>query len=88
MSTPCKKCGAPIIFRRHLRTKKLCPIDDRPSPEGTLRLASDGEHYVISQADIASLEPRGVLSGGYTNHWTTCTATRRPGRLRMVPMEG
>jgi hypothetical protein len=66
MSEYCE-CGAPFIYRTHVRTGKSAPIEPVPSPRGNIRLLPEGRYEVLSPAARAqTTEPL------YLNHYACC----------------
>lgn len=64
-SERCRSCGAPVIWRKHVRTGRPMPIDWEPSPKGNL---------VLLGADSYGLVASGLEGspGCHLSHFATC----------------
>lgn len=49
----CQSCGTPILWRRHVTTRKVSPINASPAElgKGNIQLLPNDEEYVIVPAD-------------------------------------
>lgn len=67
--TPCRSCGAPVIWARHQLTGREMPIDAEPVTGGTITIEPDmfgAPSYWIA----AGTPPPGAER--HTSHFATC----------------
>lgn len=69
---PCGSCGALVRWYQHVRTRRLAPIDAKPTPDGNVHINDDGTYMVDRHFDTP---PR------YTFHFATCPNAARHRRL-------
>ena len=64
----CNSCGAPVRWVVMTRSKKRCPLDAEPHPEGTFVVYLDGrQHYARPEEPL--LDATGPR---YRSHFSTC----------------
>lgn len=64
----CRSCGAEVVWRKHLSTGNLAPINAEPDPTGNVILVGDAEYYVLRRSDPTP--PADIER--YTAHHSTC----------------
>jgi hypothetical protein len=70
----CRSCHAEITWAVTTAGKRM-PLDNRPTPDGTVVIDPDGRARVLARADLQFARLR------FTPHWATCPnadAHRRP----------
>jgi hypothetical protein len=68
MASPCRSCGAAVLWRPHVTTGKLAPIDADPHPEGNIALYADGYAVVGKDVDLGADNP----APRHRSHYATC----------------
>jgi hypothetical protein len=64
--SPCKSCGAPVLWAK-MPSGKIMPLDLEPCPEGNVRLYPGGKAVVLRAAEVAMAAPP-----LYRSHFATC----------------
>lgn len=65
-SQPCEACQAPILWRRHVGTGKVAPLDAVATPTGNLALVAPDGYLVLGDDDQPADGNR------YVSHFTVC----------------
>lgn len=68
-TTPCRACGAPMIWTVTAINGKAIPLDAEPVPEGNI--------VIIDGRAVVTTEPAAVGELRYVSHFATCPEAKR-----------
>lgn len=67
--TECEKCRAELMMVRHVKTRKLAPIEVQPSDDGNILVSGD-TYEILAKEHRARARAGGFLLR--KNHFATC----------------
>lgn len=67
---PCRSCGTPVLWREHVTSGRVGPLDAEPNPAGNAILLDDGKYRILSFAEREGEDD--VPGPRYMPHFATC----------------